>query len=58
MIFHDSYYKALQPFLSEHFSRAVYYWQYDLDLEAVKAELPDVVIQLVSERVLLTRPGS
>jgi len=58
VIFHDSFYKAIQPFLSEHFSRAAYYWQYDADLEAVKAERPDVVIQLVGERVLLTRPGS
>jgi len=57
VIFHDSFYKAIQPFLSEHFSRAVYYWQYEVDLAAVKAERAEVVIQLVGERALLSRPG-
>ena len=45
LIFRDSFGSALIPFLSEHFSRAVYLWQYDVDPQIVAAERPDVVIQ-------------
>lgn len=45
LVFRDSFGSALIPFLSEHFSRAVYLWQYDVDPQIVAAERPDVVIQ-------------
>ena len=40
------------PFLSEHFSRAVYLWQNDFDANAVVTEHPDVVIQEIVGRHL------
>ncbi len=45
LIFRDSFGSALIPFLSEHFSRAIYLWQYDVDPQIVATERPDVVIQ-------------
>jgi len=52
VIFRDSFASALVPFLSEHFSRAVYLWQNDFDADAVAAEHPDVVIQEIVGRHL------
>jgi alginate O-acetyltransferase complex protein AlgJ len=45
VMFRDSFASALIPFLSEHFSRAVYLWQYNFDPAIVEAEYPDVVIE-------------
>jgi len=45
VVFRDSFGSALVPFLSEHFSRAVYLWQYNVDPEIVLAERARVVIQ-------------
>jgi hypothetical protein len=45
VMFRDSFASALIPFLSEHFSRAVYLWQYNFDPAVVEAEHPDVVIE-------------
>ena len=44
MVFRDSFSSALVPFLSEHFSRAVYLWQYNFDPVAIEQEQPDIVI--------------
>jgi alginate O-acetyltransferase complex protein AlgJ len=52
VIFRDSFASALAPFLSEHFSRAVYLWQNDFDADAVSKERPDVVIQEIVGRHL------
>jgi len=52
VIFRDSFVSRLAPFLSEHFSRAVYLWQNDFDASAVSAEHPDVVIQEIVGRHL------
>ena len=52
VIFRDSYVSALVPFLSEHFSRAVYLWQNDFDADVVAAEHADVVIQEIVGRHL------
>jgi hypothetical protein len=52
VIFRDSFVSRLVPFLSEHFSRAVYVWQNDFDADAVTAEHPDVVIQEIVGRHL------
>ena len=52
VIFRDSFVSPLVPFLSEHFSRAVYLWQNDFDANAVLAERPDVVIQEIVGRHL------
>jgi alginate O-acetyltransferase complex protein AlgJ len=52
VIFRDSFMSRLVPFLSEHFSRAVYLWQNDFDAAEVQKEHPDVVIQEIVGRHL------
>ena len=52
VIFRDSFVSRLAPFLSEHFSRAVYLWQNDFDADVVRRERPDVVIQEIVGRHL------
>jgi alginate O-acetyltransferase complex protein AlgJ len=52
VVFRDSFASRLVPFLSEHFSRAVYLWQNDFDPDAVLKEHPDVVIQEIVGRHL------
>jgi hypothetical protein len=52
VIFRDSFASRLAPFLSEHFSRAVYLWQNDFDAAVVTEEHPDVVIQEIVGRHL------
>jgi len=52
VIFRDSFVSRLVPFLSEHFSRAVYLWQNDFDADAVSREHPAVVIQEIVGRHL------
>ena len=52
VIFRDSFTSRLVPFLSEHFSRAVYLWQNDFDADVVSKEHPDVVIQEIVGRHL------
>jgi alginate O-acetyltransferase complex protein AlgJ len=52
VIFRDSFGSRLVPFLSEHFSRAVYLWQNDFDANVVSQEHPDVVIQEIVGRHL------
>ena len=52
VIFRDSFTSRLVPFLSEHFSRAVYLWQNDFDADVVTKEHPDVVIQQIVGRHL------
>jgi hypothetical protein len=52
VIFRDSFTSRLVPFLSEHFSRAVYLWQNDFDAQVIEQEHPDVVIQQIVGRHL------
>lgn len=52
VVFRDSFFSALAPLLSEHFSRVVYYWQNDFDAAAVAQEQPDIVIQEIVGRHL------
>jgi alginate O-acetyltransferase complex protein AlgJ len=52
VIFRDSFTSRLVPFLSEHFSRAVYLWQNDFDSQVVEQEKPDIVIQQIVGRHL------
>jgi alginate O-acetyltransferase complex protein AlgJ len=54
VIFRDSFTSPLVPFLSEHFSRAVYLWQNDFDADVVRREHADVVIQQIVGRHLYT----
>jgi hypothetical protein len=52
VVFRDSFFSALVPFTSEHFSRAVYLWQNDFDADVVLKEHPAVVIQEIVGRHL------
>jgi hypothetical protein len=52
VIFRDSFTSRLFPFLSEHFSRAVYLWQNDFDAQVIADEHPDIVIQEIVGRHL------
>jgi hypothetical protein len=52
VIFRDSFASPLAPFLSEHFSRAVYLWRNDFDTDEITAEHADVVIQEIVGRHL------
>ena len=45
VMFRDSFASWLIPFLSEHFSRIVFSWEYSFDRALVEREHPDVVIQ-------------
>jgi alginate O-acetyltransferase complex protein AlgJ len=57
VVFRDSFASSLIPFLSEHFSRAVYLWQYNVDPAVIEQERPDVVIQeLVGRRLSTIAP--
>jgi hypothetical protein len=49
VMFHDSFNVSLQPFLSEHFRRIVYYWVEGFHPEVIKPAQPDVVIQEIVE---------
>jgi len=55
LIFRDSFGSAMVPFLSEHFSRAVYAWQNNFDPKLVLDERPAVVIQEWVSRHLYTQ---
>jgi hypothetical protein len=54
LVFRDSFGSAMIPFLSEHFSRAVYVWQNNFDPRIVEVEQPAVVIQEWVSRHLYT----
>jgi hypothetical protein len=56
VVFRDSFGSGVIPFLSEHFSRALYLWQYNVDPDVVLAERPQVVIQEWVGRRLSTMP--
>ncbi|MGE5242603.1 MAG: alginate O-acetyltransferase AlgX-related protein [Betaproteobacteria bacterium] len=54
LVFRDSFMSRVVPYLSEHFSRAVYLWQNDFDPDQVRSEKPDVVVQEIVGRHLYT----
>jgi hypothetical protein len=54
VVFRDSFGSGLIPFLSEHFSHAMYLWQYNVDMDVVDAEKPALVIHEIVGRRLQT----
>ena len=52
LIFRDSFFDALIPFLSEHLSRAVYSHSFSVDMGLVDRETPDIVIYEIAQRYL------
>ena len=53
-MFRDSFATWLIPLLSESFSHILYSWQYTFNREIVERERPDVVIQEMVERTLMS----
>ncbi len=51
LVFHDSFFTAIEPFLSRHFSSSIYIWA-DLDTKIIEKEKPDIVIWEVAERYI------
>jgi alginate O-acetyltransferase complex protein AlgJ len=57
VLYRDSFATGLVPFVSEHFSRALYLWEHDVNPEIIKAERPDVVIhEWVGRHMSITLP--
>lgn len=54
LVFSDSFGLATMPYLGAFFERAVFESTYDLNRDRVAKERPDVVIQLLVERKLMT----
>jgi hypothetical protein len=52
LMFRDSFTVKMTPFISEHFSTAVYQWNHNFDPNLVKEVKPDVVVHEVVERFL------
>jgi alginate O-acetyltransferase complex protein AlgJ len=52
VMFHDSFFLALHPYISEHFRRLVCAWSDQFSPDLVRREQPDVVIQEIVERKL------
>ena len=52
VIFHDSFFNEMIPFLSDHFSWAIYHWAFKVDETLIAGEKPDVVIFEVTDRYL------
>jgi hypothetical protein len=54
LLFRDSFAALLMPFLAQHFHRVVSVWQYNWDREFIELEKPDVVIDEMLERSLIS----
>ena len=52
LMFHDSFARAMQPYLAERFSRSVFLWSHAFAPEIVEAEHPDVVVLEVVGRYI------
>jgi alginate O-acetyltransferase complex protein AlgJ len=52
VIFHDSFFLLLSPFIAEHFGRVAFYWDDLFHPEVIERENPAVVIQELVERKL------
>lgn len=54
---HDSFYQKLRPFLSEHFSRILYIWDWNMNFypSVIESEKPVLVIDEMAERFLYSR---
>jgi alginate O-acetyltransferase complex protein AlgJ len=52
VIFRDSFFNGLQPFISEHFSRVVYVSDFIVNFDLIAEENPQIVILEVAERYL------
>jgi len=56
VMLHDSFGDSLKPLLAEHFRRAAFFRTPRVSLQALDREKPDVVIQEIVERSLMSPP--
>lgn len=54
LVFRDSFFSRLAPFVAEHFSRTTFVWQNDFDADDIRKARPDVVIEEIVGRHLYT----
>lgn len=52
VVFRDSFFTQMLPWLAESFGRGAYFWQYGFNQKTVEAEHPAIVIQEIAERKL------
>lgn len=52
VIFRDSFYNGLQPYLAEHFKQAILVRSFKVDMPLIDQEKPDVVILEIAERYM------
>ena len=52
VIYRDSFFNLMIPFMGEHFSRSVLIWSYDHSVEVIEKEKPDVIIMEIIENRL------
>ncbi len=58
VMFHDSFVHELKPFISEHFSRILYIWDWlgmNFYPDIIKREKPKIVIEEMAERFLMNK---
>jgi alginate O-acetyltransferase complex protein AlgJ len=56
LVYRDSFFTSLQPFVSEFCGQATFVWSYDHDLAILFAENPDWVVDELVERMLTLPP--
>jgi alginate O-acetyltransferase complex protein AlgJ len=52
VVFRDSFFTVVLPWLAESFGRGAYFWEYGFDAHVIEAEHPAIVIQEIAERKL------
>lgn len=52
IIYRDSFFTVMQPFLAQNFRELIDIWTYEIDLDLVKEINPDIVIFLMTERII------
>lgn len=57
VVFRDSFFTQVLPWLAESFGRGAYFWQYGFSPDVIEAEHPSIVIQEIAERKLSMSPG-
>ncbi len=55
VFFHDSYGQKWMPFLGYNFNRVYFIWQYNWDMDFVEQQKPDVVIDEMLERFVVSK---
>jgi hypothetical protein len=52
VIYRDSFFTAMQPYLTQNFRELIDIWTYKVDLNLIEQEKPDIVIFLMTERII------